>query len=445
MNYKNLLDSCTSKLPTLSVISETKIYHTLFKCKSIKDRYLKTIQDEFYFSNFDFSSKTKFMKLLRLLESPFVSCERILTIFCNIQKMVNAVHKLKTTWRWKRAILYNTDDLFMTPICQTYRNTIVLLQNNTKYVFHLRELLRVVQTSLSHCCHFFPEPVDCKNPYTNLPFNKSALYNFYFALRRSSYNIPPLLEAFFQTNFNYNEFALNNEELINTEYLKTYVENHCLDKVLSTVEEMFQAHHFKSKIHKTFSSDKLMTVMKPYLELFFVSQYSVNQHKRMRSHRILHKKLHEFMNFNPNFGRRKVKIVKKNPFSLINKCEYVYDDRYMPFYRVVQEQFLQSHLHASQIHTTEQEETESESEAVFTDDDSDDENEVIIINNSLVQPDISNDDDSDDNIEEDNNDVDDERVYHMDNVEEMNRMISDMLEQEQEQEQEEGEEKEEDE
>lgn len=342
----------------------------------LKERYFKSIEQEIYFISFDFYSKTKFMKLTRLLENPFACPQSVLNTFCNIQKLVNAVNILKTVWRWKKAILYNTYDLYMNPIHQADTNSLVLLQNNTKYVFHLRELLRVIHTSLSNCSHFFPEPVDCKNPYTNIPFNKSALYNIYFALRRSSYNIPPLFEAFFHTNFNYNNFATNNEELINSEYLKTYVENNCLDTIFVNVQEMFHTHRFIHKVHKSFPSEKLMTIMKPYLELYFISQYSFNKKKRIISHRVLHKKLHEFINFNSNFGRRKVKIVKNKPFSLINKCEYIFDDRHISFYKIVQEQFMKSHLHIS--HTNEQSNmVESDSE----DEESNSDNETVIITN----------------------------------------------------------------
>lgn len=43
----------------------------------------------------------------------------------------------------------------MNPIHIGNKNTITLLQNNTKYVFHIRELIGCINTSLSNSCHFF--------------------------------------------------------------------------------------------------------------------------------------------------------------------------------------------------------------------------------------------------------------------------------------------------
>jgi len=316
--------------------------------KTLEDRYLQSIDVKMFFFSFDidFSSKTKFTKLIHLLESPFIDKDKMMMAFYNIQRVVVAINRLKWIWRWRKLKIYNTDDLYMNPVSQTERNVLVLLQNNTKYLFHIRELIHVIQSSLSHCSHFFPDPVDCKNPYTNIPFNKSALYNIYFAVRQSGYSIPPLFEAFFQENFNYKIFSLNYEDLINTEYLRTYVENNCVENIFESVTDMFECHRMRCSIHKLFPSDKLLVIMKPYLEFFYISQYSFSRHKRIRYHRMLHIKLHDFIAYNRQFGRRKVKLVKTNPFSVTGKCEYFFDDNHKPFYTSIPE-YTNSHLSTS--------------------------------------------------------------------------------------------------
>jgi len=296
----------------------------------------------FRFMNIDFSCKTKFAKLVKLLEIPLLNREHVLISFCRIQHIVNAISRLKWIWRWKRAITYNTDDLYMNSIDENKKNIVTLFQNNTKYIFHLRELLSIIQTSLSHCYHFFPDPAESKNPYTNLAFNKSALYNIYFALRWSSYTIPPLFEAFFQSNFNYYYFSVNNEDLINNEYLKTYAENHCVEDLYYEVKEMFNSFNIRFSIHKKFPSEKLMSIMKPYLHLYYIAQYSFNYHKRSRAKRYLLCKLREFYKFNPIFGRRKVIFVKKGTY---RKCEYIFNDRHVSFYTSsMRENFMNTHL-----------------------------------------------------------------------------------------------------
>ena len=307
--------------------------------------YTPEISHFFEYSKLEFGSMKKFEILNDYINNVFFSDEYkkiILDIFCKIQQLVHSVIRLKRSWIFKRARLYNSEDLFMTPIQDGDKNVFIIVQNKMKYVFHIRELIQSIQVSLSNCNHFFPEPILCKNPYTNIPFNKSTLYNIYFAIRRSNYKMPELFHRFFLNNFNFNHFSLENEELINDEYLNSYVSNHCFD-IYNLCYEMFYYNNVRFNIHKDFPKDLLMKAMNPYLTLYVFSQYSLNQRKKMRSQRILHMKLHNFVDYNSNFGRKKVHLISKNPFSCLRYCKYFFDEKYLPFYEN-DENFMNSHL-----------------------------------------------------------------------------------------------------
>jgi len=286
------------------------------------------------------------------MNNPFISRKQqddIMGVFCNIQKLTYAVYRLKNAWRFKRARLYNTDDLYMNPISPTDKNVIVLLQNNTRYVFHIRELIQGTQTALSHCCHFFSDALVIKNPYTNLPFTKSALYNIYFAIRASTYIIPVLFHRYFLANFSYGQFSIDNEDLINEYHLKTYVENHCLTHIYDEVREMFKAHNIRCNVHKTFSKSALYATMQPYLKLFYISNYAMNGVKKHRAHLRLKRKLTAFASFNPNYGRRKARFADAPPFSTVRKCTYYFDEAAAPFMDKVEKSahihtFMKTHL-----------------------------------------------------------------------------------------------------
>jgi hypothetical protein len=86
--------------------------------------------------------------------------------------------------------------------------------------------------------------------------------------------------------------------------------------------------------------------MKPYLTLYIFSQYSLNLHKKAHAQRILHRKLHKFVNYNSNFGRRKVQLVSNNPFSTVRQCKYFFEEKYLPFYDK-DENFMESHTDLS--------------------------------------------------------------------------------------------------
>jgi hypothetical protein len=237
----------------------------------------------------------------------------------------------------------------MNPIHIGQKNTITLLQNNTKYIFQIRELIGSMNTALSNSCHFFIEPIICKNPYTNIPFDKASLYNIYFAVRSSTFIMPPLLHQYFLSDFHISDFAITNQHMMNEEYLRTYVDNNCAQEVNDIVKDMFDDHKINIKIHKGFPKDLLFSIMKPYLHLYFISNYSFNEFKKRFHFKILHRKLHEFVKFNPTFGRKKVRFTQLNPFSKSKKIEHYFDENHIVFNEPVDCQnsakyFMKSHL-----------------------------------------------------------------------------------------------------
>jgi hypothetical protein len=297
-----------------------------------------------------FTSKLKCLQ--NVLSNIFLSEEKkeeILDTFCHIQRFVYSILRLKRIWKWNRANTYNTEDLYMNPIHEGDKNTITLLQNNTKYIFQIRELIGSINSSLSNSCHFFVEPLVCKNPYTNLPFDKASLYNIYFAVRASTFIMPTLLHQYFLSDFHLSDFGIMNQHIMNQEYLRTYVDNNCAQDIIEIVNDMFEDHKMKIKINKDFPKDKLFMIMKPYLRMYFISNYSLNEFKKRLQFRILHKKLHDFITFNPQFGRRKIRMVDIKPFEKAKKMEYYFDDKHIDFNELFDckhdaKYFMKSHL-----------------------------------------------------------------------------------------------------
>ena len=375
----------------------------------IYSTFLKRVELKMFFScdNVSFCSISEKWKSYRtILHNMFLGNEKreeIIDVFSKIQRTIHGMYRFKYLWRLRKAKLYNADDLYMNPISPIDKATIILFENNTKYIFQLRELIRVLHSSLSNCCHFFPDPIQSKNPYTNLPFHKSNLYNIYFAVRRSQYRMPPLFEEYFRYDFSLNRFLSKNEELINDEYLKTYVENNCVEGVFEHVQDMFKEHHIRSHIHSEFPKDKLYKIMKPYLSLYFISNYSINHHKKSRAFRTLHHKLHLFQRYNSCFGRRKVHLVSKNPFSPVKQCVYVFDEKCPPFYNGNSDRFLTSHLdspnehhhhnhdHAASEEHNEENDTDDDTEVDDEEEEEEEVSEVIIINHAYE---IDDDNDS---------------------------------------------------
>jgi len=402
----------------MEIIEQNEIMESIKKI--IEDHFINDVSMKilFNFTIVDFKN-SKFDYLKNILSNIFIDenqKKNILTIFHNIQKFFHSIYRLKYIWRLKKANIYNTEDLYMNPIHIGEKNTIVLLQNNTKYVFHVRELIRTINSSLSNACHFFIEPLVCKNPYTNIPFNKAALYNIYFAIRESTFIMPTLLHEYFLSGFDLSNYAINNENIMNDEYLRTYVDNNCVQDVYERVREMFAEHHIVMKINKDFPIDNLFTIMKPYLELFYSSNYSLNSYNKVFCYRKLHRKLHEFKKFNPNFGRKKVRLIEIIPFSKFKKIEYYFDDKYIEFNESIscneyKKSFMNSHLCKKEyynrtLYTSNNNHTNGRRYVVEHDNISNEENDSEVIDsddeNDSEVIDSDHENDSDDELEQEN-------------------------------------------
>jgi hypothetical protein len=213
--------------------------------------------------------------------------------------------------------------------------------------------------------------------------------------------MPTLFHRYFLSSFNYETFFIENGELVNEEYLKTYVENYCLDNVYSHVKDMYSEHHMRFYIHKTFPKDVLFETMKPYLKLYFSSNFSMNVHKKRVTFDLLHKKLYAFVKFNPNFGKRKVKLIPINLFSHIKKCSYFFDQNTVSFVtnkesKTEQIEFMKSHLDdcdekMENLSSSSSEEEDDEEEYEFE----------TIVNNRTPTPVLYDEDGSDDDSEDD--------------------------------------------
>ena len=71
-------------------------------------------------------------------------------------------------------------DLYFNPLNKYPKNQLVkLIINNTIYNFRISNLINMWLDSLTKQENLFCKPIELKNPYTNLPFNKHNLYNIF--------------------------------------------------------------------------------------------------------------------------------------------------------------------------------------------------------------------------------------------------------------------------
>lgn len=317
----------------------TYIIHPIFYAISQKDL-------KFYYTFIPF--KKRILKIQSNLSNPFLNDEQkreLLNVIIKIQRGIYAIKRFIYLYRYKKSKIYNLTDLCGDPIpLNNPRLSITIFQNNTRYVFLLREVMKIIISALSNSVYFFSEPISCKNPYTNIPFDKSTLYNIYFAIRfHSSLKIHELFHRYFLLDFHLYDFLIKSDEEIREEYLKSYLKNignHLHGEIRMIVNNMlYENKIFCMHIHKEFPEDRLLSIMRPYLELYYKTKYSLKKSYKNYLLIILRYSLLKFVKYNRLFGR---KISKRENRSM--KREIYYNDKHIEFQLLNGCVYEESHL-----------------------------------------------------------------------------------------------------
>jgi hypothetical protein len=227
----------------------------------------------------------KFALLKSIIENMFCSeefKERIINLFCSIQKINNGFSRLAYIYKNNKAPIKIDTDMFLNPIKKTDKNVICIFdcQNSCKYLFTINDLIKIIKKSLTHSPNFFSDPSECKNPYTNIPFKKSTLYNIYFFIKYKNYIMSELMQNFFNANFNLENFRKENLYIIREYAIKDYVDNLQYDVAYEYINTMIKCYKKRITINEEFSKKNLYIIMRPYLHYYFIANYSLCFEKR---------------------------------------------------------------------------------------------------------------------------------------------------------------------
>ena len=265
---------------------------------------------------------------------------------CRTQKVYFGLIKLKNIYLYKKSKTQIDTDMCLNPIDTIKKNCMKIYQNKKIYWFLIRDLVNIINTALSNSPNFFSEPLISKNPYNNIPFNKSTLYNIYFNIRYSGIKMPELIEKFFLVNFDLSIFENKYEYLIREYALNNYIRNSQDSILVSLIELMIKSYNkgVKSKynivIHDEFPETKLIKIMKPCLLLFLKINYSLIEIEKVNSAVLLKNMLLNQSKTYPSFGRKIYKIEKYyKDLSSTKKSSKIliyFNDKHINFYNIIQ-------------------------------------------------------------------------------------------------------------
>ena len=294
---------------------------------------LKIINPEEHMKVFSFiiennNTQSKFLAIQNVLNNIFLSSENkeyIFNIFNTTQKIRHSFSKLLYIYKFKKATVKIEKDLLWNDIdVNNNNNNIIIFQNNAKYLFTLRDLRILIINSITNFQNGESNPTECKNPFNNLPFTKSNLYNIYFALRKSNMPISVIIHQYFLCDFDLELFKIENEVLIIDNYVEKYMNTSSNEILFDKIVYMLKKYQPKVRIDVDFPKEQLIRIMKPYLYLFIIYINYPDGIDKKRVVDILLKKLFKgFYCYNPLFGKKKyVKEFGNNNYKMFYESDH---------------------------------------------------------------------------------------------------------------------------
>tara|TARA_B100000686_G_C16738711_1_gene945245 strand:+ start:310 stop:1269 length:960 start_codon:yes stop_codon:yes gene_type:complete len=188
------------------------------------------------------------------------------------------------------------------------KQKIILLHYNTLYIFRISDIIQLWNAALENHIEFSPIPSYLKNPYTNLIFKKHNLYNIYFAIKNSGFNIPLLIIYFFSCKFNIKNFLTNFYPILQQKAILNFIKSDEYELLFNDILTMFD--EFKN-ILKTANIKKKRSLTykkiviektKHLLTLYYFHKFSCNPLLKKKCYNKLIDKLIIFENDYFNFG-----------------------------------------------------------------------------------------------------------------------------------------------
>ena len=409
-----------NNMTTISYITNKVLNmdNNVFSLNYDKSDPIKPILQLVFMSLVNNRYNSKFIMLKQTLCSFLkFSREDFIDLFCKIQKTYHSFSRLAFIYKYKRSAMSVTTDIGLNDITVNDKNVICIYHFNSRYLFNINDLLKIITTSITNSYMFFSQPLPSKNPYNNLPFTKSNLYNIYLFLKFKTNIYNDLFVKFFHCDFNLTTFYHKYEYLLRQYILDNFIKNSTEDVLIQEIKKMINNFNKKTTkkitVNDEFPKKRLIKIMKPYLMLYLQSHYSFVPIIKNNAIVLLNSKLKKFQKFNPKFGRKIYKLGFKN-YANFKKKSYIksveFLDNHIAFNCDEEVNFLKNHTYYNELDNSIEEnivhvtymavEVEHDDDTNTADSDEDDEDDEDDIYHDYIDNDSDNDDDDEDDDED---------------------------------------------
>ena len=249
-----------------------------------------------------------------IFNSPFLEKklkQEALEVWDKAQTTFFSLKKFVFLYKYKKATFYDCEtDLYSNKLDLLSENQkMIIYHRKKKYCFRITDIMNMWNRALSNSNELFAKPIKLKNPYTNLFFAQHELYNIYFKIRFSPFQVPFLIEQFFRLDFNLIMFSLKFAGILRNIAITNYMDQCDHEEILIDIEELcvryycgkspkiFNLHHIKLLDQK-----KIINHMRSLLLLFYMSEYSKNSRLKTAFGKLVDLEMTNFFNLNNSWG-----------------------------------------------------------------------------------------------------------------------------------------------
>ena len=245
------------------------------------------------------------------------------SLYIESKKIKNVVYNFLKLLLFKKSINSGIEmDLYMNNL-QDFNEkfTITVKEKKTIYKFRVSDIVNLWVSALQNCDQLFSKPLNVKNPYTNIIFSKTTLYNIYFKLLDTGFIIPNIINSFVNCELDIDDFSIKEFPYLKENAIKFFVtEGHVLDKYEQTINMLHDYrktvyYYTASSLCSTRSKIRIVKTFKLHLYLYLRSKYSCNPLVRDTCKNKLKTHLRKLIEEKPYFGLTSSEIVKFVPIS----------------------------------------------------------------------------------------------------------------------------------
>ena len=287
-----------------------------------------------YHNNFDFINdffyrsflyKTKFEVYKEFNDNPFLNNEKKMELNKYFNTAQRIYYLCKNFYHKKTFCKHQHDsgniDLFHNSLdlCNE-RYKLPLICDNIIYNFNVNDIIRIINTGLIYSPDLFPEPKLPSNPWTNMRFSKTNLYNIYFHIIRNNILLPKLFYSLFRCDWDIDKFLCQHEGIIRDISIKHYYDDISVITKYNDIIIMLRKYRVyvpNLSIHPRFSKNEIVSKLEHLLTLHLTREYTHNPTNCLFAKRKLKRALKKLNLENPQFGRINLttrRSVGENPF-----------------------------------------------------------------------------------------------------------------------------------